>query len=96
MEKIKMYGAGFWGECFPVKEYLSEKGIDYDYVDIMESEENRAEFEAFRKSRTEYVDIIKGGVSFGIPVLFFNDDVVIGFKPEEIDALIAKIWKNLR
>ncbi len=91
MDKIKMYGAGFWGECFPVKEYLSEKGIDYDYVDITESEENRAEFEEFRNQREEYVDILKGGVRFGIPALFYKDTLVIGFKPEEIDLLISKV-----
>ncbi len=91
MEKIKMYGAAFWGGCAPVKEYLLEKGIDYDYVDISESEANKAEFMNLREKFEEYTDIIKGGVSFGIPALFYNGEVVIGGDTDKIDALIAKL-----
>ncbi len=68
-----------------------EKGIDYDYVDISESEENKDEFFKLREQFEEYNDIISGGTRFGIPALFYNGEVVIGGDTDEIDALLAKL-----
>ncbi len=56
----------------------------------MESEANKQEFEAFRKSRVEYEDILKDGSRFGIPVLFYKDELVMGFDKKKIDELIEK------
>lgn len=67
-----------------------EKGIDYDYIDITESEENRAEFEQFRKERQEYEEILKNGGRFGIPVVFYNDMLVMGYDVEKLDEFISK------
>lgn len=68
-----------------------EKGIDYDYVDIMESEENKFEFEEFRRSHEEYNEILQEGTRFGIPVLVYDNDLVMGFDKKAIDSLIAKL-----
>lgn len=91
MEKIKFYGAGFWGGCAPVKEYLSEKGIDYDYIDISETEENKEEFYKLREQYEEYSEIVEEGARFGIPALFYDNEVIIGFDKEKIDELIKKL-----
>ncbi len=56
----------------------------------MESDVNKQEFEEFRKSREEYKSILSDGTKFGIPVLVFNDEIVMGFDKTEIDALIEK------
>lgn len=32
--KIKFYGATWCPECRRSKQYLDEKGVDYDYIDI--------------------------------------------------------------
>lgn len=88
MEKIKFYGAAFWGGCAPVKQYLLDKGIDYDYYEIDSSEELKEEFMNLRKQYDEYADIISGGTRFGIPALFYKDKVVIGGDSEELDKFI--------
>ncbi|MFV0499943.1 MAG: glutaredoxin family protein [Bacilli bacterium] len=65
-----------------------EKGVEFDYVDITKSDKNRAVFEKFRNSRSEYKNIIADGKKFGIPVLFYKNQLVIGFNKAKIDDLI--------
>ncbi len=91
MAKIKFYGAAFWGECNPVKEYLLEKGIEFDYYDITESEEIKAEFYQLRTKYEQYAEIIEGGVRFGIPALFYDDKVIIGFDKVAIDEMVTRL-----
>lgn len=78
-----------------MKQYLLDKGIDYDYYDISESEEVKAEFLALREQYEAYSDIIKGGVSFGIPALFHNGKVVIGGDTEKIDKFLEEYKKSM-
>ncbi len=91
MKKIKFYGAAFWGGCPPVKEYLLEKGIEFDYYDIMADEKAKDDFYKLREQYEEYQTIIKGGISFGIPAIFYDDEVIICFDKEKIDSLITKL-----
>lgn len=95
MDKIKFYGAAFWGGCAPVKQYLLDKGIDYDYYDISENEDVKEEFMSLREKYEEYSEIIDGGVRFGIPALFFKDKVSIGGDTNEIDKFLEYYFENI-
>lgn len=91
MAKLKIYGAAFWPHCNPVKEYLLDKGIEFDYYDIMENEEHKTNFYELRPKYAEYKEILEKGTSYGIPALFFNDEVLISPSSEEMDIMIKKL-----
>ncbi len=74
-----------------MREYLSEKGIEYDYYDISKDKEVKARFYALRERFKVYDKIIAEAKFFGIPALFYRDQVVIGFDKERIDKLLEGI-----
>jgi glutaredoxin-like YruB-family protein len=63
--------------CVMVKEYLKQQKIEYKDIDVSENQE--AAFQMFEKSH-----------NMGVPQLWINDEVVIGFDPEEIERLVHK------
>ncbi len=68
-----------------------EKGIDYDYYDITESEEYKNAFYDLRTKYQAYEEILAKGGAFGIPALFYNDEVIIGWNQTKIDEMIEKM-----
>lgn len=59
-EKITMFGAGWCSDCRRSKALLDSTGVDYDYIDLVEHEEEAATAES-----------ISGRKS--IPVIVFPD-----------------------
>lgn len=93
MDKVKVYGSQTWPHCAPTKEYLLEKGLEFDYFDINEDDDARAEFLALRTKYNEYDEIVKAGQRFGIPAVFYNNEVVIGYNVEQLDHLLGHLYK---
>ena len=66
MEKIILFGSKHWGDCEPVKEFLSKNNIKFAYLDISESMFNLKSFLKYRDYRPEF-DSVKANGKVGIP-----------------------------
>lgn len=78
---MKLYGTYICPDCKPAEDFLKEKSIDFQFINITESIENLKEFTKLRDSRAEF-DEIKAGGYLGIPCMltedgriFFQDDI---------------------
>ena len=60
-----------------MKEYLSQKGLTYQDINVAENKE--AAKEMIQKSK-----------QMGVPVIFVDDEFVVGFNQAKLDELLAK------
>ena len=66
-----------WPYCKKVKEYLSEKNIEYKDYDV--STDKKAVREMYEKTN-----------QLGVPVIIIDDaDILIGFDPSKLDELLS-------
>lgn len=65
-----------------MKEFLSQKGVKYAYLDITENMFNLKQFLKYRDNNSMFDDAKKGGL-VGIPVLVVNHGERIIFDIEE-------------
>ena len=77
MTKIKVYSTKSCPYCIMVKDYLSEKKIDFEYIDVGEDQ-------AAAKEMVE-----KSG-QMGVPVLDINGEIIVGFNKNAIEKALAK------
>lgn len=74
---IKIYSSVDCPYCYVVKDYLTQKGIDFEEIDLFEQPEKRKEMEEISQQKN-------------IPVLVINGEVVVGWNKEKIDELLKK------
>jgi alkyl hydroperoxide reductase subunit F len=78
--EIKIYSTPTCGYCKLLKQYLDEKGVKYEAIDVFENKE--AADEMVKKSGQQ-----------GVPVTIANKDgkeqIIIGFDKTKIDELIS-------
>ena len=77
---IKVYSVEWCGPCNKVKKYLESKNIPYESVMVADAKEER-----------NIVEEISGQRS--VPVTTINDQVIIGFDKQKIDAALATLDK---
>lgn len=77
MSKITMYGTPTCGDCILAKHVFAENDIDYDYIDITQSDE-----------ATKKAIELNNGVR-RIPVIVFEDQTIL-VEPNR-EQLLAKI-----
>ena len=77
---IKVYSVEWCGPCNKVKKYLESKNIPYESVMVADAKEDR-----------NIVEEISGQRS--VPVTTINDQVIIGFDKQKIDAALAALDK---
>jgi glutaredoxin-like YruB-family protein len=75
MRKVKIYTAPGCPFCFLAKEYLKEKGVEFEEVDVSKDEKALQE-------------VIEKTGQMGVPVLEIDGEIVIGFDKERIDQLL--------
>ena len=75
MAIIKIYSTSTCPWCKKAKAYLTEKGIEFESVDVSSDE----------KAQKEMID--RSG-QMGVPVLDIDGKIVIGFDKEKIDELL--------
>ena len=74
---IKVFTTKTCPWCIKVKEYLKEKKIDFENIDVAENRE--AAMEMVRKSG-----------QMGVPVTQIGEKYIVGYNPEAIDEELTK------
>ena len=69
-----------------MKEALSKKNIEFEYVDTTDSMKNLKEFMKLRDKREEF-EIARRLHRVGVPAMIVDDEVVLNITEEIIDAL---------
>jgi glutaredoxin 3 len=75
--KIITYTLSWCPHCKALKEYLSNKKIEYENIDMEENEE-AAE------------DIIEKTGQSGFPIIDIEGEIIIGFDREKIESLLKE------
>jgi glutaredoxin-like YruB-family protein len=75
MKKVKIYTAPGCPFCVLAKEYLRERGVEFEEIDVSKDEKGIQE-------------VIEKTGQMGVPVLEINGEIVIGFDKERIDQLL--------
>tara|TARA_B100000902_G_C27273431_1_gene897553 strand:- start:525 stop:764 length:240 start_codon:yes stop_codon:yes gene_type:complete len=64
---IKVYGADWCSDCVSTKKLLDAKGVDYEYIDIVDNEEAITLVEKINKGRRVIPTLIVDGLSYTNP-----------------------------
>ena len=74
-KKIKVYGVSTCPFCKRTKEFLKDKGFDFEDLDVSANLDLAKE-------------MIKKSGQMSIPVIEIDEEIVIGFDKEKIEALL--------
>lgn len=75
MSKIKIYSTPACPYCVTLKEYLKEKGFEYEDIDVSQDQGMLNEM------------VEKSG-QMGVPVVDIDGQIIIGFDKEKINNLL--------
>lgn len=76
MPNVKVYSTPTCPYCRQAKDYLKEKGIDFADLNVATDIEARNE-------------MVKKSGQMGVPVIDFDDNIVVGFNRTKLDQLIG-------
>ena len=74
MSKVVVFTSNTWPHCFTAKDYLSEKGINYEEKNVSTDMNARKE-------------LMSMGY-MGVPIIMVDDNVVEGFNRTKLDELL--------
>ncbi|MBU1167357.1 thioredoxin family protein [Patescibacteria group bacterium] len=74
-ETIKVFSTPTCPYCTMLKEYLEEKNIEYEEIDVSQDQ---------KQAET----MVKKSGQMGVPQVWINDEVVIGFDKDKINELL--------
>ncbi len=74
--KIKVYSTPTCPYCHLVKEYLKEKGVEFEDIDVSQNE-------------SALQELVQKTGAMAVPVIDIDGEIVIGFDKEKIDQLLA-------
>jgi len=80
--KVIIYTSPLCGHCKKVKDYLKQKMVEFVEKNVVDDEERK-----HNRYREEMID--KTG-KLSTPTIDIDGEIIIGFKPKEIDAAIKK------
>jgi len=72
---VKIYSTPTCIYCQTLKQYLQEKNIQFEYIDVSQNKEAMEE-------------MVKKSGQMGVPVVDINGEIVVGFDKEKIDKLL--------
>ncbi|MCD5396411.1 MAG: glutaredoxin family protein [Candidatus Pacebacteria bacterium] len=73
--KIKVYSTPACPYCHLLKEYLKEKGVEFEDIDVSQNENALQE-------------LVQKTGQMVVPVIDIDGEIVIGFDKEKIDRLL--------
>ena len=76
MKKVTIYSTNTWPWCTKVKDYLDQKGVEYEAFDVA-------------KDRDKAMEMVKKSGQQGVPVLDIDGSIVVGFNQAKIDELLG-------
>lgn len=76
MSNVKVYSSNTCPHCVTAKNYLNEKGIEFEERNVQTDPEARKELMAMGH--------------MGVPVLVIGGEEIVGFDKDKIDELLAK------
>lgn len=76
MKKVKVFSTPTCPYCYMAKGYLTEKKVAFEDIDVSKSQEQAMAM--YQKSG-----------QMGVPQLWIDDQVVVGFDKESIDHLLG-------
>ncbi len=76
-KKIKVFSTPGCNSCNQAKRYLTEKGVDFDYIDVT------TDSEGLQEMRT----LSRGARS--APIISIGDKVLVGFNKAELDSALS-------
>ncbi|KPU45433.1 glutaredoxin [Oxobacter pfennigii] len=88
MKKIVIYGSHLCGDTNALIDYLSQKGIGYEYHDISKELSNLKAFLKVRDINPMY-DAVKSAGGVGIPTIFVEDELIIDFDQEKLEKSLG-------
>lgn len=74
---IKVFSTPTCPWCTKVKEYLGNKGIEFEHVDVS-------------SNREAAMEMVKNTKQMGVPVTQIGNEYVIGYDKEKIDLLLEQ------
>lgn len=74
---VKVYSTNSCPWCVKVKNYLKEKGVSFEELNVQEDMNAREE-------------MVSKSKQMGVPVLDINGDIIIGFDRKAIETSLAK------
>ncbi|MCL4364590.1 thioredoxin family protein [Patescibacteria group bacterium] len=74
-KKVKVFSTPTCPYCFMVKAYLKEKNVAYEDVDVS-------------VDQNEAIAMVQKSGQMGVPQLWIEDDIVVGFNKPVIDQLL--------
>ena len=88
MKKVIVFGSRHWPDCAPAKEFLSEKGVEYIYLDITENMLNLKKFLKLRDYAPEFNEIKEAG-RVGLPCIVIGkgEKILFDYNLLDIDSL---------
>jgi glutaredoxin-like YruB-family protein len=76
MAKVKIYSTPVCPYCTALKEFLKERNIEFEDIDVSQNEEALKEM------------VEKSG-QMGVPVVEIDGEIVVGFDKERISKLLG-------
>ena len=77
MVEVKVYSTPTCPYCHMVKDFLKEKGIEYEDINVQEDEEARKE-------------MIERSGEMGVPQILIGDKLIIGFNKPAIEEALKE------
>ena len=75
-KKVKVYSTPTCPYCKMAKQYLDEKGVEYEDINVAENPEAARE-------------VIEKSGQMGVPQLEIGDKIIVGFDKDAIEAALA-------
>ena len=77
MAKIKVYSTPTCPHCVMLKDWLKEKGIEFEDIDVASNQQAAQE-------------IVRKSGQMGVPVIEINGKLIVGFDREAIEKELKK------
>jgi glutaredoxin-like YruB-family protein len=74
MKNIKIYSSNSCTNCTAAKEYIKDKGYEYEEKNVSTDKEAKKELIALGY--------------MGVPVIMIDDEVVVGFNKSKLDEIL--------